>query len=533
MDIHQFEKKISKIFVTRGKNYYKDGHIIELKPIATNAWRAYVSGSDAYFVYVELTNTQITTSVCTCPFDGPFCKHEVAVYYAIREQLQQTPTVDFSSDLQQKSKEELLVILEKVFTENPTLPQQYLQENQAPTEMTLIEAEERIYRVLNYYLKNEYIDISDADDAFEGLDDVLQDVEQIASHNKLHAMEHVLHCLEIVGDILIYCDDDVTDELFDKCSSALNPVLIPVIAEKARHEAKQLTQLLLKTIPQAVIHTSYVDLIMRALIELSPLSDSRNELEHVLHTYCEKFLGDEEYALHLFQLIEKVGSEEEQYRYYKKSLSNTLRIRVIEMAITKKHFEEALTLCAEGIDLPTATPYYAKQWLEHAFFLHGMLGNTSAQRSIAFELAVKGYMEEFERFKQLYAEEPDIWPEVLENFILTVEEEPRIPYHFLEILKEEEQWGRLLYACQQNAANVLRFGGALQPYYAREIEQLMTSILLEKAEVANSRSAYHELAMILTRFKDLGYGESAQQLKQHLLTTYPRKRALSDELSII
>lgn len=61
----------------------------------------------------------------------------------------------------------------------------------------------------------------------------------------------------------------------------------------------------------------------------------------------------------------------------------------------------------------------------------------------------------------------------------------------------------------------------------------MTSILLEKAEVANSRSAYHELAMILTRFKDLGYGESAQQLKQHLLTTYPRKRALSDELSII
>jgi len=48
-------------------------------------------GSDDYKVLVEIgDHGDIINSECDCPYDfGPVCKHEVAVYFQLREMLNQ------------------------------------------------------------------------------------------------------------------------------------------------------------------------------------------------------------------------------------------------------------------------------------------------------------------------------------------------------------------------------------------------------------------------------------------------------------
>lgn len=87
MHIQQFESSISKTYITRGKKYYRDGHVFALTQMSPTMWRAEVEGTEDYFVFVELVGECITMSVCNCPVDGPYCKHEVAVYYEMREVL--------------------------------------------------------------------------------------------------------------------------------------------------------------------------------------------------------------------------------------------------------------------------------------------------------------------------------------------------------------------------------------------------------------------------------------------------------------
>ena len=86
MNIYHFENEVSKVILSRGKHYYKENTIKQLKQVAANAWKANVYGTDNYFLYVELDKDYIVESVCTCPFDGT-CKHKIAVYFAIRERL--------------------------------------------------------------------------------------------------------------------------------------------------------------------------------------------------------------------------------------------------------------------------------------------------------------------------------------------------------------------------------------------------------------------------------------------------------------
>lgn len=80
-----FDSEIDPQIVSRGKSYYRKGAVIELEQDGEN-WHAVVAGNDEYTVDVSVNKSEIIHCNCTCPYDlGPFCKHEVAIFYSIRD----------------------------------------------------------------------------------------------------------------------------------------------------------------------------------------------------------------------------------------------------------------------------------------------------------------------------------------------------------------------------------------------------------------------------------------------------------------
>jgi len=91
MNIKDFEKHIEKKILSRGLEYYQRKYIMSLEfDDDDNEWIAEVSGSDYYTVIVKLSDSgDIIKSSCDCPYDyGIYCKHQAAVFYAIRKELE-------------------------------------------------------------------------------------------------------------------------------------------------------------------------------------------------------------------------------------------------------------------------------------------------------------------------------------------------------------------------------------------------------------------------------------------------------------
>jgi hypothetical protein len=108
--ISNFESLLGEVLLSRGHDYIEN--VVDLKVTSNdqyNQWQAKVHGSEIYRVVIqaELTTDVIRFNSCSCPFDGPICKHQVAVLYTIqmtdhKRQKKQKASTDKVSDLLSK-----------------------------------------------------------------------------------------------------------------------------------------------------------------------------------------------------------------------------------------------------------------------------------------------------------------------------------------------------------------------------------------------------------------------------------------------
>ena len=132
MNLDSFEDSISpQITLLRGLVYYQEDNVLSLEMGEPNRYSAFVKGSTIYQVSLTLDDQrEVSEMACTCPYDrGDYCKHEVAVLYALRCQLDRgedamvegPALVDLRSLLEGVSKEALLDFLVGYATRSPAL----------------------------------------------------------------------------------------------------------------------------------------------------------------------------------------------------------------------------------------------------------------------------------------------------------------------------------------------------------------------------------------------------------------------------
>ena len=96
MTLETFDKELKESQVIKGHDYFYSRAVSIVKEQKRGTWHALVEGSEEYFVEVKLRSGTIVSTYCDCPHDVSYCKHVIAVLYAIREKKGATTVPDTS-----------------------------------------------------------------------------------------------------------------------------------------------------------------------------------------------------------------------------------------------------------------------------------------------------------------------------------------------------------------------------------------------------------------------------------------------------
>ena len=98
--LSNFTNTLAKKQILKGQDYYLDAAVDDLTEQEPGRWQAEVSGTEIYHVKVQLNDAEVISTGCECPHDDPFCKHVVAVLFALQDELD--IAVETSSKQQKK-----------------------------------------------------------------------------------------------------------------------------------------------------------------------------------------------------------------------------------------------------------------------------------------------------------------------------------------------------------------------------------------------------------------------------------------------
>ncbi len=118
MNLDNFETEINPTILKRGINYFDDNLVEDLEETEPGVWAAIIAGSDIYDIDVVVSNQTISAWYCSCPYNGPICKHVVATLYSIREiQAKSTTKTKATISKQPTRQAQLNKIIEKASRE--------------------------------------------------------------------------------------------------------------------------------------------------------------------------------------------------------------------------------------------------------------------------------------------------------------------------------------------------------------------------------------------------------------------------------
>lgn len=542
VNLKNFETAISSTIVKRGKTYYKNGHVFDLQQLSTKQWEAQVEGSDNYTVTVELSDHfHIVDSLCNCPYDGPFCKHEVAVFYELqKEPKQNIPEIALQPLLEKEKKEQLIAFLVKIAEEEPKLKQKILQ---AFSQKLKPKAEpnpvKRAIQIIDKTTKNalrsRYISWEDSHTVIDDLEQVLAEIDILLAKNELdQAFKFLLLCYEKAILLLDIAEDpSLFEEILYTCTNEIHDLIETNIDGWSKSEQQQYFEQIVNCTQQLdgeIYHT--LALLEEALpfchedkqnnrfqAYLASLPASNNYVKQDIQNLQLKalLLTDNLEAIDTFISLHEDNPQ--------------IRETLIEQAFLQKKYEQVLTLCADGIEQHAEHRNLRLKWERFAYEAHKQLGNKEAMRAIAFPLAIEGSADDFAVLKSLYTETE--WPDILQDLLLAFEEMPNYPYWYPTIVIEEQQWSYLLQYCKKNPTLLESYANYLIQDYREDVKTLFMQKLTKEATTASNRSHYQAIRKILQNFKDLGYTEAVAAIITQLQEQYPKRPALHDELSQI
>ncbi len=108
--LQNFKNIISSNILTKGKNYYNNGFVIDLVELNNEFWQAKVEGSLLYNVTISGDLQKEIDYYCDCPYDwGPVCKHIAAVLFAIENKNNVSSKSTIHKTSRRKTKQERLI----------------------------------------------------------------------------------------------------------------------------------------------------------------------------------------------------------------------------------------------------------------------------------------------------------------------------------------------------------------------------------------------------------------------------------------
>ena len=554
--LNEFEQIIDETILQRGLSYFKKGYVTEFSEISNGEYEANVSGTEEYTVRLEIKNNVIVEHNCDCPYDfGPVCKHVVAsIFYLKQDELNlYEQNVSLVKKKKRKSvTQQLNELLDKVshkdlkkfIQEHSKMDKQFrnlflsnfahLNESQSKEFY-----QKQIQSIVNSATdRHGFIGWHEMTYLEQGIDPIISIAEKhFENGNYTNAIYIFTALMEEMTEAIQFSDDSngVVGGIIDSSYEALLDITSKTISEDIRTD---LFSYCISAFEKrlyngwdwhlGILHIAY------NLVAYEKEAD-------VIIKCLETVNGDyekERAQLFKLEIITKYKNEEEVQKFITKHITNSsIRNTEIEKSFNNQEFEKAIKLCEDGIKYDEKDkPGLVKDWYNWLLKIAQSQNNISKIIEYARFLFIDNFMPKEDYYEILKQNiEPSKWDNFLEEIITEIT--PKGGWKYTELVRKifikEKWWDRLFLMLKENVSlqNIENNESFLSKDYAQELIQLYSERLVKYVDRNMGRKHYQTACRYLRRMKKLGGNEKANKLIEHFKETYPKRKALLEELN--
>jgi SWIM zinc finger len=573
ISINNFEQELSEAQLDKGKAYFKTGYVDNLEQVDTE-WTAEVEGSDIYYVEVTLSKkNEITRSDCDCPHDAQYCKHIIAVLYAIKNEIK---TISINPD-KKLNRDVFEAILQKVTqTEYQGFIKEFAKKNKdfkTAFELYFAAKDDRIDIADKYYkiIKNiiskhssrGFIEYNQANKFSDAIFKIIAEAEKLADkNNPKDAFLIAQALLKQVTSTIEYSDD--SNGSIGNCIDET----IELIANLAKKEivAIELKELIFEFLSAELRNKIYFDYgdfaygLLNIYKTLALLLGKHKEYLFLLEKLKEGHKTNSHLSNFIVKATIKFYEEIGQPKMAEKLIETNMEIveireNIVKLAIENKDYAKAKVLVNEGIEIALKKEHagtvsnWKKRLLDIAYLENDKKTIRDITRFFAFHKGVN--VDYYRQWKKTF--KPEEWLIEIESLIANAitkitsawnknkmfwrSANPPLLSELGLIYIEENYLDRLLelVRIENNLETTLYYQTYLLKIYAKELIAIYLPAIQNYADRANDRTTYANLVKHMKKIiKDIPESKSEIIALGYLLKSKysikPRRPAMLEEL---
>jgi hypothetical protein len=575
MTLQTFEQSLSGAQLKKGLDYFDNGYISDLEEWESGKWNAIVSGSDDYHVKITLKKDVVTECSCDCPHDVDYCKHIIAVLYALKEERDSPPvktnikrsTTGVSKKM--KAKDAVAGIINKIsekelrrfIIEYAETDREFRNMLQAHFADKSGEDGKTIYGAMIQNAariaadRHGFIDYYNANKAIQPVNVLLQKADAaLAKKHYVVVADIAFAVIENVHDIMTDMDDsdgaagDCINEGFELllklCEADIPFDLKERIFIDADKEVKN------SKYDYAGFDEHWLDVLVHAAYGQEKKMQLLQTIDTMLTNVAQKTADNwsKEYKItrllaYEMTLLRRMqrNKEADDLRLRHIDIAD-FRMELIEEVLAKEEYSKVKHLIATGITIakekgsPGTVDSYKKILLRVA----DKQRDITAIRAIAKELYAGRNMEYYRMMKSTYNVEE--WPLIAENFITELQKPDKTFRGFhgtingdalAAIFIEEKYWERLLNLIQNDSRLefIETYSRLLLGKFPTELLAVYKEAIIKYAGENTGRNYYVTIRELLKKIQKWEGGkEVVKQLISQFILQYKSRKAMIEEL---
>ncbi len=562
LTLKTFKREINSTILKRGRNYFREDHIIELEEVEQGSWSAKVQGSDEYDVTITQGDLDQLNCRCNCLYDGGLiCKHISAVLYAIEdgfpEYFDKKPRKASKSPKKRKSrhdrvletlnqlpKDTLVAVLGEIAGGDRQISNMILARfsDESPDKKEYIRT---IKDILGSVKDRGFIDYQGSNRAGDMIYELLiqadSDLEQGRIANAIAIYQAVV---ETVVPVIEHADDSggvlasSIDSGLDGLRSSSNHLSVQergrlfdyCVSEafESRYKGWDWCWTLAQIAADMV--TSLEE--RQRVFELLDKMVKRKQQDNAQYGWSTGF--DKQRAeMSKLSVVERLDDPDQIHLFLVDHVHmDQFREKLVGLYIKQSELEQAKTLCQEWLDNPESHQRgYQTRFRDLLLQIAQVEADQPTIRELSQQLLIgTGQLQYYTIYKTTHTDNE--WGGALNELIVVAGKDS--PHHNLvpQLLVKEEMWDELLTFMQSGSRPSIepyrkhlerRFPEGVCEIYERHLKTLL--------EEKVNRKGYQEACRYLRRIHKLGQAEFATKIVLELRRQYSNRRALMDELN--
>jgi len=558
MNLNNFEEFIDSVILKRGKDYYYDDHV-EFKYKIEDEYFYNVVGTTIYETSIILTTNNETYTTCTCPYDfGPYCKHEVAVLFDLRENIEEYQNSDLKELILKLSKEQIQEDLIEHISGCPSLGNKvFAKYGDSKDDTILKEINSCFYRHYKanidgrFYLKSFINELKIIIDSIIDEDNlgktilIIQEIKHylVELYNLISGDRSMFSVyLGELSDLYSYSLKKYADKKEEQSIHEIVDVIQELFEQQVEYKYGFLPNDLLEQL-LSLSYNEYSKIVLDGLIETikdsaflyeydEPYREGLDEDDYFDEDYDEDYDNDNDILNQLDRFLYKYylyyDNSQEADKILNRHLSNYdfFEIKVNSLIGNKKYIEAEKLL-----DKSFKERWYDREIAELKIKLYNQTGNTNLLKKIYIELFEKfNSLEYYKNLKKILnpKELKDVFSEIRQNDY----NKPYTNDDVIKILIYEERYNDALFHLKKHFSLIPRVYNEIPQEYNDIKFEIYENHIYNIAKDAYGRGAYKKVCYEISKLKRLSK-MSVELIISNLKTTYSNKPAFLDELGEI